>query len=279
MAAANPADGDLQYVAKRCLPDAQRKATVMADYARWPNSIWWINAAGYRQAEQGQWQEAADKLGRASENLTLQETVTVDLARVRRMLARDGLSAQIRTLAERSVVLKSLLNPPSADAEPTEQAFSKLAAGHLDEAIKLAEGTPAEAVITRLVAASVGASTQQIARGADPASTAVALDTDTMWSSMALAAREGRTLKPYEDYIAGSPWRIELDDIARIKRFLKLALAGKSADAEAALHDLPPFLRGQAYVMGVVARGSRAPQAWRDNARFLLFERERPYLG
>ena len=49
--------------------------------------------------------------------------------------------------------------------------------------------------------------------------------------------------------------------------------------AEQALNIMPPYLRGQAYSIGVIVLGARAPAAWRRGAKRLLFASERPYFN
>jgi hypothetical protein len=61
--------------------------------------------------------------------------------------------------------------------------------------------------------------------------------------------------------------------------FMAAVQSGQKPDkAEALLDGVEPDLRGNAYAMGVILLGSRAPAAWRDGAQRLLFATERPYF-
>jgi len=60
--------------------------------------------------------------------------------------------------------------------------------------------------------------------------------------------------------------------IAQVRRGANLSAA------EQQLSGLPLAARGQAYSVGVIVLGGRAPAAWRHAAKQLLFAPERPYF-
>jgi hypothetical protein len=63
-------------------------------------------------------------------------------------------------------------------------------------------------------------------------------------------------------------------------RFADALRRGEAPEqAEQLLAGMPPELRGQGYSIGMVLLGAKAPVAWRDAARQLLFASERPFFG
>ena len=61
-------------------------------------------------------------------------------------------------------------------------------------------------------------------------------------------------------------------------RFVELVHSGEITAADEEVKKLPIERRLQAYVFGVIAAGPRAPDQWRENARFMMFSLERPYF-
>jgi hypothetical protein len=153
------------------------------------------------------------------------------------------------------------------------KAYAQLARGNLFEALQLAAGNPErEARLVRLAAASDGARADLVSRGL-VLPPAIGLDEGTVWASIALAVRMQRDPKPYFD----AHGRIAPPIAEAAQRFLAAAPQGTQA-AEAQIPPVGPETRGQFYSMGVILLGSRAPAAWRDNAKQLLFASERPYF-
>jgi hypothetical protein len=97
-----------------------------------------------------------------------------------------------------------------------------------------------------------------------------------VWASVGLAARAGRDLSPFEPAMQ----RAAAIHAAPMRRFVDALRSGQPpAQAETLLDGLPPELRGQAYCIGTIVLGARAPAAWREGAKRLLFAPERPYFS
>src|SRR5262249_10306261 len=101
------------------------------------------------------------------------------------------------------------------------------------------------------------------------------LDPDTRWASIGLAIRAGHDYAPLLPSVEEGP--AEYND--HVRRFIEIVRAGRSlTSAEQALNGVPPSLRGQAYCVGIVVLGDKAPSSWRLGAIRLLFASERPYF-
>ena len=128
--------------------------------------------------------------------------------------------------------------------------------------------------LVRLAAASEGAGAELVARAlALPAG--AGLDEDTAWASIALAVKTQRDPAPYFEHVK----RLPPEQAGAVLRFINEATRG--AGAEAAERHIPPVqpdVRGHFYSVGVVLLGEKAPAAWRDGAKSLLFASERPYF-
>jgi hypothetical protein len=97
-----------------------------------------------------------------------------------------------------------------------------------------------------------------------------------VWAGIALAARARQDLAAFEPALKqASPRRHEA-----MLRFVEALKSGKAPEtAERLLDGLSPELRGHGYSMGAVMLGTKAPKAWRDSAKRLLFASERPYFS
>jgi len=219
------------------------------------------------------WVEAARPLDLARQALPeTAEFVALDLARVKRM--SEGEKAVLSDIAKDSAQLRDFLQLESGSGVSGPfLAFHSLAIGRLDEALKHAAGSP-EMVsdISLLVAASEGSSSQlAFLQLAQP----VAEDTTLLraWYLLALAASYGRDTTTYAAaVIKRSPevkeWITEFDRMVR----------GNPALFEAHVGRLPVRGKGYAYAAAVIVLGNRAPAAWRESAKRLLFIVERPYF-
>ncbi|ALM85968.1 M48 family metallopeptidase [Bordetella sp. N] len=278
-AQANPNDMDLQYLAARCLPESPAKDQAFVDgNKRWPQHPWFAYASGYIAASKGDWATAQPRMLAGYQRLPmLQSAVAVDLARVMRAVGRpdtfrmDELASHSRQLS----ILRTLESGQGLERRPDLQAFSALAQGRLDVAVNLAHKKPdTEARILRLVGASDGA-TQAAVDRALALPVGQGLDEDTIWTSIALAARSKRDYAPL---MAQLP-----DDLQRYKTAMTGFLDAIQQKrpvvvAEQSLDGVPPVLRGQAYAMATVLLGKDTPAAWRRGANALLFAQERPYF-
>ncbi len=129
--------------------------------------------------------------------------------------------------------------------------------------------------IVRQAAASSGASKELIERAmAMPVDEA--LNGDTIWPTLGLAARTGRDPAPYLKAVGldEPPAHMEalfgLLDVEALRKDPTLV--------EAALKNQPLETKARGYVLAAVALGDDAPQLWRDRAMALLFPTERPWF-
>jgi hypothetical protein len=277
-AEASPQNPDLQYLAARCLADPAKTEAFLAGHKQWFSHGWFAYAAGYSEAEAGHWPEALSALEQARTQVpSLTETVSVDLARIRRMIAQ-GRPPMIEELAKSSEQLQFLLALESGEGLEAAhlKAYPELARGNLDRAVRLAGSDPeSEARLLRLVAASDGASPGLVSR-ALALSPEKGVDQSTVWASLGLAARMQQDLTSYQQ----AARRFSGKYAETVLRFIEVA--GKGSDLEAAermLNGLPLELRGQGYSVAAILLGKNAPQPWRDTAKQLLFASERPYFS
>jgi Zn-dependent protease with chaperone function len=277
-AAASPKSADLQYVAVRCLPEGAEKDRAFAEgHARHPDHGWYAYAASYVAAARAQWPQAIAAADLARRKLpALGNELGVDIVRMRRLLGQVDPS-ELADLAKGSDALRQMLALESGQGidAPAYKAYSELARGHVDNAVQLAHSRPqSEARMVRLAGASDRAGAALIARAlALPADEG--LDESSVWAAIALAARAGRDVAVFEPALA----RVAPQQPGVLLRFVNaLQRAEPPEQAERLLEGLTPELRGHGYSIGTVMLGARAPQAWRDGARRLLFGSERPYF-
>jgi Zn-dependent protease with chaperone function len=278
LAEASPDDGGLRYLANRCLPPgrARRDAQVAAADAA-PANPWLALAAGYVHAGRSQWDRALSCWKTAARHPALADQVTLDRARIMR-LAAPLFDRDLRLLAQESPLVRQMLSFES-EVDPPKgplAAYAKLAGGALEEAVVAAsDDQETHARVTRLVAASRGATAQQIAdaRGL-PASAGI--DYHTIWPAIGLELREKGDPSALIARLADF---IQEDELPALEEFLH---PERLARDQQAAHDLvstlDPDARGHAYVLGCVILGDDAPRDWRTAARALLFAPERPAL-
>ena len=275
LAAAQPADTNLQYIAARCIEsDIERDDWFVAHHALSPKNVWIAFAAGLTLSDRHEWPAAGRALSAAARSAALRSAASLRLARVLRVAPGvgaipDGLDpiSDLRRLEG----LEAGVPPP----DDPYHAYASLARGSLRQAIDEASPEPPlSAKVQRLAAASDGASRDVVERASRLAPDA-GLDEQTLWASLALARRERMPIelfKPAVERTAG-PYAARL--WALIER---PASFDDPAALEKQLAGLPLELQGQVYVMGLVLRRKSAPKAWRDMARALLFASERPYF-
>jgi len=274
-----PNDADLQYVALRCLPNSPAKDQAFADaYRRWPDSGWIANSVGYAEAATGHWQSAQAAFENAYRRLPpMADVLALEVVRVRRMQGLTGSHTlmDLPGAPETLHVMLALEGNEKID-DPDGQAYQALGRGKLDEAMRLVRGRPeSEARMLRLVAASDGAAPALVSQ-ALTLDAAAGTDAVTVWFSAALAARAGRDYAPYLQHVAPA----QSEYVPLIRRFVEGLRQGLSPEiAELLLAGLTPEMRGNAYGMGIILLGDKAPRTWRDGAKRLLFVSERPYFS
>ena len=278
LAATQPRNGDLQYVAVRCAPEgAQRNAAFKEGLAKFPDSGWFGFAAASTLAEEGDLAGAARAYRVCLRAAPMADYCAVELARMRRLEA--GVDADVREFAQHSESLQQMLSFEQAklgDPKMPPSAYALLAHGRIEDAYReLQRGGLRDARALRMAAASDGASAEVVRKAlALPASQG--LDQETLWSSVGLALRQGADPQSLLAPLAGLPPEQQQD----IRVFIEAVRQAKDLPAaEAAVARWPTAMRAQAYVLAVVALGDRAPAAWRAYARKALFIGERPYLG
>jgi len=278
LAQSSPNNADFQYLAMRCIKDpAERNEAFLKGRRDWPESGWLAYAAGYTLAGKQLWLKAHADLDFARQKESaVRNAVTVDLARIRRILAAGG-PVDLSDLARDSDALRFLLAAETGEGVENKlmRAYAELAQGHFAKAVEVAGANEEmQAHLLRLVAASDGAPPELVKR-------ALALSPDrgigasTAWVAVALAARHNADLSPYTDHLK----QIEKNDADAMLRFVNVLRAGDKRAAETAIDDLLPESRGKAYGIGVILLGKNAPPKWRETVKQLLFVPERPYFN
>jgi Zn-dependent protease with chaperone function len=277
LARAAPTNPDLAYVAARCIEDEVQRAQAFTElHAKSPRHGWLSLAVGYTHAEHGRWAEAAPLLDTARELLpAMRERLALDVVRVKRMTGEEA--APSRKVAAQSTALNYYLAVQSGKGlQPgLDRAYHHLGRGDLAAVRKeLEQHGDADRRALRLAAASDGAARELV-----EASLALPLeqgvDAESVWTALALALRERRDPAPYLAAIREYEFadaQVMLDFITAIRS------SPDFAQAETLLDGLDLALRGHAYSAAVVLLGERAPPAWREAARRLLFIPERPYF-
>ncbi|SEV95123.1 M48 family metallopeptidase [Luteibacter sp. 329MFSha] len=281
LADASPDAADLSYLATRCLPDGDARDTAFeAGFTRWPASPWYANAAATSFSQHGKYTEslAAYRVALAG-SPALRQAIAPEAFRVERLVepaaaARDGeafarMSPWIGTMLR----LEDTVHVPDGDY----RSLVLLAGGRLDDAVTAARGTPIEAHVLRMAAASRGAPAALRERVAKLAP-ADGLDEQTVWLALAdgVSAADPAVAKVLEGVEKGfdTPGAV-----GKVQRFIAAVRKGAATSAEAELDGVPMQLRARAYLAGLSVLGERAPQAWRTFASRVLFAAERPYLG
>jgi Zn-dependent protease with chaperone function len=276
MSARKPDSGDLKYIALRCPKDSfANDQQMLAAHARWPDNPWLAYAVAYFHMTDAHPERAIPALEMARVRLPqLAPLAALDLARLHR-LAADG--QDVASLAGASDRLRSLLALERGEGSENApgRAYAKLQQGLLAQALG-GSGANAwqQAHIQWLAAASDGASADSVKRAlAQPADKG--LDPATSLLGVALAMKSGVDARPYVEASA------KIYDVyqAPIMAFLTALAQGQSpAAAEALLGRTPLEARAYAYSAGVVLVGAKAPPAWRNFSRRVLFASERPYF-
>ena len=275
MSNAAPNNADWQYLVLRCNDNHAAHSQAFVDaYRKWPDNPWLANAAAYSFAGDRRWKEAlsAWSKARASEPALI-NTVSVEMARVRRLVS--GSTVDLYSLTEGSAVLRQTLDfEQGRDIEdPQGRAYRQLALGQIEQALGLGKGTSEQANLLRLAACSEGASGKVIMEALNLPPDQKGAE-ESLPYMVALAARMRKDTAPYAEQLR----RIYPESAEALLGFLSLAQAGKTAEADRALVGVDPKALGQAWAMGVVVLEKRAPSAWRNGSKRLLFSQERPWF-
>jgi hypothetical protein len=275
-AAGAPNDADLAYLAIRCVKGAAGDEKMRQAHARWPDNPWLANAVAYRSLHSKDWPKALPDLEIVRRTMpALAEESSLMIARLRRF---DNPQADLSALLPGSAQLQTMveLEKGAGPADSPGRAYAALASGSLASALASAMGDEfKEAHILRLVAASDGASLDS-ARRALALPLDKGMDATTVWTSAALALKTGADARPYLEAAKRHSGRYH----AAIAAFLADVNAHKDLSAaERKLDAVPPDQRACAYSAGLVLAGQKAPPAWRQAVRRLLFASERPYFS
>jgi hypothetical protein len=274
LAAASADDPDFQYLADRCIRDEeQRDEAFISHYHAWPKNGWLAYAAGYTFADQERWADALQPLDVARRALSpMAESTAADLGRFRRM--SQGKSANLSDLLNDSESLRDLQNLESGkDVSGPYLAYRALEQGKLEEALKLAGGSPrVSPTIIRFVGASDGASREMTRMALKVPNESLSFE--TAWVMLGLAAREHADVTPYLEAVRkGSEFTPDT-----LQRLIQAA-GNNRLEFEKMLARIHPVIRAHAYVLGVIVAGKDSPANWREAANRLLFAPERPYLA
>jgi Zn-dependent protease with chaperone function len=274
LAAANTGDGDLRYLAARCIADEEeQRRAFRAAFEAHPDNGWLAFAVGYDYAAQERWNDAVAPLDLARRTVPgVAEGAALYLGRVCRIATacagvdQDALSRDSRALSFFNQIERG------SDLPPAYQAYRDLDGGDLDAAVQKADGSPLAEQLLALAAASDGAKPELVARTATLS--AERLDLGAQFALSGLALRAGRPI----DLSTGAFESFPATDREALSRFARALEAKDGGAADRALAGASMTLRGYAYSMGSVALAERAPAKWRDGARRLLFVPERPYF-
>ena len=274
--AAAPEDGNLKYLALRCLPDgAAQTAQVKLAAARWPDNAWLAYAAAYDQFESTDWAAALPAMEKLKARLKPRaEKLAFDIGRIRRYLNPGTDLAALMEESPRLGYMVKLDQGSGADGSPG-RAYAALAKGDLALALSSIKANPAgEPHMVCLVGASDGASAQQVAQ-ALALTPEQGMDMPSLWLRLALAMRAGVKADPYRALTikSGGPYG------ARMLAFLDSVKKGADPRVSAQLlGGQTPEARAYAYSAAIVLIGEKAPAAWREHVRRVLFASERPYF-
>ena len=273
MARQAPEDGDLQYLAVRCMPRGAAQSQAFKDAAdRWPRNPWLQLASGYTELESGHLDEAARRFAVTFAQLPgTREWVNLDIARARRL---QDPGARLDDLLAGSFLLDSFHDLESnQEMRGPALVWSGFMHGHLAQARQMVPAGKRGLTLTILLAASDGAPKEWVEQALR-----IVPDQDwspdLVWYCLALAEREHRDTAPYLNLIAS---RKDAAD-EQMLGFFRSLQAGIPQDPAISLINATLRERGQAYALALIVKGPKAPPSWRDDAKRLLFGTERPYF-
>jgi Zn-dependent protease with chaperone function len=270
-------NADMQYLAVRCMERGpSREAAFKTGYKKYPDNGWFAYAAGYDFASVGNWSEASKAYGVAMGKAMLAEQAALDLARVRRLA--QGANANVQDILAKSAALRTNrvleTGEGMSDSDPARIYFD-LNRGQVNEAAKRWKGASGNERALRLIAASEGAPADLVERSLMLAPNQ-GIDGDVFWSALGLALRYQRNADTLLAQLKADPNQESLP----LRKFVEIMQTTRdTAQADKALENVLPQMRAQAYVVGVIVLGRKAPAAWREFAKKALLVTERPYLG
>ncbi|MFZ5893575.1 MAG: M48 family metallopeptidase [Myxococcota bacterium] len=278
LAGAANGNPDFEYLVLRCQSAGpERDRAFLQASERFPQNPWLAFSAGNVHARRGDWKAAlrAYRVGRSAPGMS--DELAMVMARLLRVLGREGASA-LKQLAESSVPVKQrlALETVATDLPKVESPYAAIIRGHLSGALESAAADePSRARVLRLVAASKGASSEQV-RDALTLSDREGIDADTIWPAIALNLKNKQSA---DTLIARLQEFTEEGELEAAREFLTPEkLLKNPARTEQLLAQLSPVTRGHVYVMAAVLLGDKAPEPWLEQLRALLFADERPRL-
>ncbi len=264
-------DGDLQYLAARCIEDpAQRRERLLELHAKFPDNAWLSFAAGEARLRAGEWAEGLTALGAARGDLAvLAHAAAMSIARARRM--QRGIPVSLSDLFGDAPELRAVESIEGASRPRQDDLvpYYYMARGELANAASAAADDPHA---LRLIAASDGVSDALATRALELPPPDPTDEIDLM-IDLALARRAGVDVQArYGDTLAD-------EALADLVVFTDAAfLRGDPAEVDAALASLDVVERGIACAAAVIVLGDDAPPLWRMTARRLLLPYERPWF-
>jgi hypothetical protein len=268
-----PQDLDLRYLAMRCADRTSPgpEPAFFDEYRAHPDHPYFANAAGWRLTQRRDYPAAIKAYESAARSPLLREDASLAQARLLR-LTGTATEDRLKTLSEGSDALATLLALESlAGEESPTRAYGLLGRGELEAAVQAARPDPELYLrVRQLAAASEGASRALI----DEAfSQPISSSYGALWSTLALAEREGRRHGLDAEVTREGPVAEQLLPFTR-----QDFLASDRALVEARLWALPPELQPLACVAALVRDAARAPVECRGLAKAALFSSERPYF-
>ncbi len=264
-------DPDVLHLAHSCLPPDERRRASLAAHERFPDHAPLGIRAGYAHARDADWEAAEALLTKFWRSPNVYDC-TIDLARIRRMLGRGRMPVDTTGNAELEFYDRVGSNE---FLEANVRGYRFLAKGDLDKALELEDPGDPGRPLTRLVAASEGATPTQVQAAKLPY-VEEGLGQAAFFASAAVAAREGWDVSAYVDALGNYLPREDLETVAQV--FDIAAVEADPGIIDRAVVGSEPSLRGRVRLVGVILLGDQAPDLWRKEAKALLFEGERPYL-
>ncbi|TNE88364.1 MAG: hypothetical protein EP330_14870 [Deltaproteobacteria bacterium] len=259
---ATPTDADATYLWLRCLHGAEGRRESLAAFAAHPDHPWVGLAAAYAHWEQAEFAEGVQILLRFAGQQP--ENSTIDLIRVQRLLGQSV------TASHPWVAFNEQLEGGAPVPEAYE-GYRALMRGQLARAQQLADQNQDLSLLVA-IAASDGAPAGALASAlALPDDAGVSMSARTLLA--ALRAREGKPFGALLEALSNP------DDAEQSAALHAMFEGASEATVDAAVDGSQPAFRGMLRAAGITMLGERAPQAWRDEVRALLFAMERPYLA
>jgi Zn-dependent protease with chaperone function len=275
LAQQHPDNGDLQYLAIRCMAHddpqklALQKQALQQALTRFPNNAWLHLFAGYNALSAEQMDEALQHFNVTFAQMPdVHSWVNIDIARLRRL---QDPNADLGDLIKDAPLLDSYhdLETNTRQIGPAK-TWSELISGDLEHAYQHASSGRTGSRLSLLLAASDGAprqwALQELTAGANDE-----WARDMAFYGLALAVREHRDATSFKKRIA------ELGDDPQMDRIFQ-AMQDKTPVDDADLAALSLSDRGTIETAGLIMQGRTAPEKWRVEAKRLLFGTERPYF-